>query len=84
MMLEAGATLPEYQTRRALRRRYVTSSSKAPTSPYVDFVAPQPNAEIHLWPRAMGETTTSKITHYQPIPRNQPVPRKRKLRINCF
>src|SRR5215831_1242950 len=45
LMLEAGATLPEYETRRALRRRYVASFSKAPTSPYVGFVAPQPNAE---------------------------------------
>src|SRR5215831_5999872 len=62
LMLEAGATLPEYETRRALRRRYVASFSKAPTSPYVGFVAPQPNAEDS--PLAAGDGRDYYIQDY--------------------
>lgn len=43
VMLEAGGTIPEFETRLSLRRKYAASFSKSQTSPYTGLVASQPN-----------------------------------------
>jgi choline dehydrogenase-like flavoprotein len=49
LILEAGDLLPRdkantlLEQRRTMREKYAKSSTKAPTSPYVGYVAPQPN-----------------------------------------